>query len=103
MASVRASRATAICEAARAAYRAVERPEVLRRLPEAVRLPAAVVEEAFLEANPGLDADMITITCRSGRIQEARLCLTRDMQPRRCGSDVIRDCSAQDALLDPIR
>ncbi|ETX16193.1 ribonuclease T2 [Roseivivax halodurans JCM 10272] len=93
----------AYLETARAAYRAVERPDVLRRLTEPVRLPASVIEDAFLEANPGLEADMITITCRSGRIQEARLCLTRDMQPRRCGADVIGDCSARDALLDPIR
>ncbi|RVT82236.1 ribonuclease T [Rhodobacteraceae bacterium CCMM004] len=88
---------------ARRAYAAVTRPEVLRRLDRAVTLPAHVVEEAFLEANPDLAADGITITCKGGRIQEARLCLTRDLAPRRCGADVIRDCRLDDALLDPVR
>ncbi len=90
--------------ASRRAYGAVARPEVLRRVADPVRLPARVVEEAFLEADPDLFADAITITCRSGRIQEARICLTRDdLAPRRCGADVIRDCTLEDALLAPVR
>ena len=87
---------------ARRAYEAVTRPEVLRRLDRPVRLPASVVEDAFLEANPGWEPDMVTITCREGRIQEARVCLTRTLEPRPCGADVVRDCRMRDALLDPI-
>jgi ribonuclease T2 len=67
-----------------------------------VRLPAAVVEEAFLEANPGWRADMLTVTCKAGRIQEARLCLTRDLEPRDCAPDVVRDCTLPDALFEAI-
>ncbi|MCT8158996.1 ribonuclease T2 [Pseudoruegeria sp. SHC-113] len=86
---------------ARAAYEGVTRPEVLRRLDRTVRLPASVVEEAFLAQNPRLTPDGITLTCRDGHIQEARICLTKDLAPRRCGADVIRDCSAK-ALLEPV-
>jgi len=66
-------------------------------------LPASVVEEAFLEVNPQLERDMITITCKQGRIQEARICLSRSLDPVPCGRDVVRDCTARDALFDPIR
>ncbi len=90
-------------KAARAAFEAVAKPPVLRQLDESVRLPARVIEQAFLEANPGLAPDMITITCKSRRIQEARICLTRDFDPRPCGADVRQDCRMHDALLDPIR
>jgi ribonuclease T2 len=89
--------------AARAAYEAVNRPEVFRQLAEIVQLPAHVVEAAFLEANPGLQADMLTITCKQGRIQEARLCLTKAFQPRVCGVGVVRDCSMEDAIMAPVR
>lgn len=88
---------------ARDAFGRVERPEIFRKLVDPIRLPAAVVEQAFLEANPELTADQITITCKAGRIQEARICLTRNLEPRRCGRDVIRDCTMSDALFDPIR
>jgi len=60
------------------------------------------VEEAFLKDNPRLTPDMITITCKSGRIQEARICLSKSLDPVPCGRDVIRDCTLQDALFDPI-
>jgi ribonuclease T2 len=38
----------------RLAYERVVRPDLLRRLDREVRLPARVIEEAFLEANPAL-------------------------------------------------
>ncbi len=87
--------------AARRAFAAVEVPEIFIELDGAVTLPASVVEEAFLEVNQSWTADMLTITCKAGRIQEARLCLTKEFEPRRCGDDVIRDCRMRDALLDP--
>ncbi|MEQ8341128.1 MAG: ribonuclease T2 [Marinovum algicola] len=90
-------------EASRAAYEAVVRPVVFRKLDRPVRLPAAVVEEAFLKDNPALEADGITVTCRDGRIQEARICLSLEMEPVPCGRDVVRDCTLQDALFAPVR
>ncbi|PIE07471.1 MAG: ribonuclease T [Rhodobacterales bacterium] len=87
----------------REAWGRVNRPEVLRKLDHPVKLPASVIEEAFLKANPGLDADMVTVTCRDGHIQEVRLCLTRDLEPRDCGYRARRDCTLRDALLEPIR
>lgn len=88
---------------ARTAYRAVNRPQILRDLDRAVTLPASLIEEAFLRDNPLLSADQVTITCRADRIQETRICLTKDLEPRDCGTDVIRDCTLNDALFDPIR
>ena len=87
---------------ARRAYDTVTRPGVLRKLDKPLTLPAHVIEAAFLAENPALAPDMITITCRQGRIQEARLCLTRDLQPRVCGTDVVRDCTMRAALFDPV-
>ncbi|MEO0703547.1 MAG: ribonuclease T2 [Pseudomonadota bacterium] len=86
----------------REAYGQVMRPEVFRRLDAPVKLPASVVEQAFLEANPELEPDMITITCKSGRIQEARICLSKGLSPVPCGRDVVRDCTMEDALFAPI-
>lgn len=88
---------------ARLAFEQVVRPPVFSRLTNTVALPAHVVEEAFLRDNPGMQHDQITITCRSGHIQEARICMTRDLELRRCGADVIRDCALDDALFEPMR
>lgn len=88
---------------ARKAYGSVTRPQVFRDMANPVKLPAKVVEEAFLKDNPALFADALTVTCRDRRIQEVRVCLQRDLTPRRCGADVIRDCTQSDALMDPTR
>jgi len=87
----------------RRAYARVNRPAVFRKLSEPVRLPARIVEEAFIAANPGWQPDMLTVTCRAGRIHEARLCLSKTLAPVPCGRDVIRDCTLRDARLDPVR
>ena len=87
----------------REAYARVIRPEIFRKLTRPVKLPASVVEEAWLEANPDLEPDGITITCRDGYIQEARICLSRDLDPVPCGQDVVRDCRMRDALFTPVR
>ncbi len=87
----------------RRAYEGITRPEVFRKLTRPVTLPASVVEQAFLKANPALEPDMITITCRDGLIQEARICLSKTLDPVPCGQDTVRDCSLNDARLDPVR
>ncbi|MEO0359645.1 MAG: ribonuclease T2 [Pseudomonadota bacterium] len=87
----------------RRAYEAIERPSIFRRLREDVRLPPGVVEEAFIEANAGLSPDGVTITCRDGRLREARICLTKELEPRACGRDVRRDCRAATVAMPVMR
>lgn len=88
---------------ARTAYAQVARPPLLEALEQEVRLPAALIEETFLRENPQLSADGVTVTCRSGMIQEVRICLTKDLEPRRCGVELRRDCTLEDALFQPVR
>ncbi len=78
-------------------------PAVFAQVNRRLQVPASVVEGAFIEANPGLAPDMITVTCRQGMIEEVRICLTRDLGPRRCGADALRDCRLEDAVLLPLR
>ena len=48
--------------------------------------------------------DVVTrITCKKGRIQEARVCLSKELEPVPCGRDTIKDCSMKNALFDPVR
>lgn len=87
----------------RVAYDRVNRPEVFRKLADPVRLPASVVEEAFLKDNPDLTPDMVTVTCQDGYVQEVRVCLTRSLEPRPCGHGTRQDCALEDALFTPLR
>lgn len=95
--------ARAYYDLSREAYGRITRPSVFRKLDRTVKLPAAVVEEAFLKDNPDIEPDGLTVTCKGGHIQEVRICMSRDLQPVPCGIDVVRDCKMTDALFTPVR
>ena len=90
-------------DTARQAYRRVAVPDFFTKVSRPLEVPASVIEDAFLEANPGLARDEITTTCEDGLIQEVRVCLSTDLDYRRCGADAIRDCRLKDAVLEPVR
>lgn len=85
----------------REAAKTIVIPEPLRRLGRDVTLPATVVEDAFIAANPGLSRDAITVTCRDRALQEVRICLTRELEPRSCAPDARRDCSGSFLMSAP--
>lgn len=95
--------APAFYDLARRAFGSVKVPPVLAEVDRDLKVPASVIEGAFLETNPGLARDQVTVTCRAGRIQEVRICLTPELTPRRCGADVLRDCTLTDAVLEAVR
>ena len=88
---------------ARKAYASVNRPQIFRKLKSDVTPPAAVIEAAFMEANPTLKRNQITITCKAHKIQEVRICLTKDLELKACGYEVSRDCGLRDAGMGMIR
>lgn len=90
-------------ENSRWAYDQIKRPQVFRQLDRSVKIPASLVEEAFLKENPDLKPDMLTVTCKDGRIQEVRICLSKGFAPTFCTGSVARDCGLEDALFDPVR
>ena len=95
--------ATEYFGAARRAYDAVTIPPLFAQVHRELTLPASGIQDAFLEANPSLTANEITITCKAGLIDEVRICLHKALSPRSCGADVAQDCSLKNAELPPVR
>jgi ribonuclease T2 len=88
---------------AREAWEAVKRPEILRRIDNPIRLSPKVIEHAFIEANPRLTPDGVTVTCKDRTIREVRICLTKSLVPRPCTGETARDCAISDPLFQPMR
>ncbi|MEM9781334.1 MAG: ribonuclease T2 [Pseudomonadota bacterium] len=87
---------------ARRAWDQVTRPALLRQVDRVLTVSPDAVEEAFLEANPVLDATSVGVTCRDGRIAEVRICLDRGLNPRPCSGPAARVCT-RPARLPPMR
>ena len=82
-------------------------------IPKRFRLPAApffispqqVVDE-FIDANPGLKVEMLTVDCRGSgnRLREVRICFSREGHFRPCGSNERRAfCRANRMYVPPVR
>ena len=78
-------------------------PDVFDDLDRDITLPPSVAEEAFLEANPELTRNGVTVTCQGNALQEIRICLNKDLSPRECGRDIRRDCTRPRILMEAVR
>lgn len=90
-------------QAIRDAAGSIAIPDLLQGLSRDVAAPPAVIEDAFLEANPDLTRDGITVTCKGEAMTEVRICLTPDLQPRDCAPDARRDCARPRMTIEAVR
>src|SRR5260370_3793720 len=80
------------------------------KIPDAYIAPSAAltvspdeVEEAFVQANPGLSRDGIAVTCRSRRLGEVRICLGKDLRFRACPDIDAPACRPHELVMPPLR
>lgn len=86
--SCMASKPEAYFGAAKLLFDAVEFPD-MDRLSRRPVLKAAGLAEAFVDINEGLPVNAVRVkTNDKGWLQEVRICLGKDMKPRRCPSFV---------------
>jgi ribonuclease T2 len=76
----------------RRAFERIVIPERFRSPQARPNVTVSEVEAAFVAANPGLSADMMTVTCQQGMLDEVRVCLSRTLTPRRCAEVDSRAC-----------
>jgi ribonuclease T2 len=90
--------------------------ETVRKAREAVKIPAEYqgptralnvkpdqVEEAFVQANPGMSRAGIAVTCNSTHLSEVRICMTRDLKFRECPGVDRRACARPQVVMPPVR
>lgn len=78
----------------RAAFDKISLPELDRR-----RVSAEGVRAAFLDANNGMSADGLAVTCDSGLLREVRICMTSELDFRSCPQVAERSCRQRDLRL----
>jgi ribonuclease T2 len=94
----------------RAYFDAVRKARAVVKIPEAYiepERPLTVspdeVEEAFVQANPGLSRAAIAVTCDSRRLNEVRICLSKDFRFRDCAEIDRRACRRDKLQMPPVR
>jgi ribonuclease T2 len=61
------------------------------------------VENAFRVSNPGLDSEMISVTCDRRNLREVRICMTKELEFRKCPQVDRQACRNPRVSLPPVR
>jgi len=81
----------------------VKIPEAYIELTRPLTVTPDEVEEAFVKANPGLSRDGIAVTCDNRRLQEVRICLSKEFGFRDCEETNRRACRRDQLVMPPVR
>ena len=89
---------------------------LVRRASERVKIPPRFVrvndyltiapdevERAFIESNPGLAGDMVSVTCDRRHLREVRVCMNKDLSFRACPEAERRACRSPKVVMPPVR
>jgi ribonuclease T2 len=94
---------TAYFETVRKARALVKIPAEFVGLKEMLTVTPDEVEEAFVNANPGLTRDAVSVTCDSRRLSEVRICVGKDFRFRACPDIDARACRRDKVVMPPMR
>ncbi len=90
-------------EKVRLAQSRVTIPEEYRRLEDYRMVSPGEVAQAFRAANPGLEADMISVECSDRRLSEVRVCMSRTFQYTACPAVAAKACTTDRVTMPPMR
>jgi len=76
-------------------------PHSFRNLRTELRATPYEIVRSFIQANPGLPATAVQITCRGAYLQSVSICLSRNLRPITC--PIRRECREHLIKIAPIR
>ncbi|MGJ5818882.1 ribonuclease T2 family protein [Paludibaculum fermentans] len=86
---------------ARKALQSIKVPAKFQSPKEYFTISPGEVKKEFLQANPGLTAGMIAISCSANFLSEVRVCLDKNLKPIPCTGQ--RECKASSVRVPPVR
>jgi ribonuclease T2 len=95
---------------ARAYFDNVRKARAVVKIPEEYLEPKAPrevtpdeVEDAFVKANPGLTRAAVAVSCDSKRLNEVRVCLSKEFHFRDCADVEQHTCRRDKLVMPPVR
>jgi ribonuclease T2 len=90
-------------ETIRKARAAVKIPPEFLDLQSTLTVSPGEVEDAFIKANKGLTREGLSISCSGPRLDEVRICMTRNLEFRACEEIDHRACKRDKLAMPPVR
>jgi len=90
-------------ETIRKARAVVKIPDDYLQLSDTKTVAPSEIEDAFIKANPGLNASGIAVTCNRKRLSEVRICMTKELEFRDCPEIDKQPCRLDQLTMPPVR
>jgi ribonuclease T2 len=92
-------------DTARKLYQSIKIPQKYSTPGEAVTISPSELTQDFVAANPELQSSMVSLSCNHNKLRDLRLCFSRDLKPRSCGSSEAhrKSCSQDKLVIPPLR
>jgi ribonuclease T2 len=87
----------------RRARAGVKIPEQYLALQDPLTVTPTEVEDAFVKANPGMTRDSISVACDAKRLNEIRICMSKDFKFQECPDVAQRSCRRDKLVMPPVR
>lgn len=84
------------------AFAAVRIPKALADTGSPPPMTAEQVRAAFVDANPGMQSDMLAVSCHAETLSEIRICVDENLNLRACGRGVRMQCPRGRSLRIPL-
>jgi ribonuclease T2 len=85
----------------RQAFTSVKVPGKLAAPQQSFSLPPQDIKSAFVQSNPNLSAEDMTVSCGNNYLTAVSICMTKDLKPTACQN--LRDCRANVVRVPPVR
>jgi ribonuclease T2 len=89
------------------AFNSIAVPKEMQSPHQQIEQSPPIIASAFQGANPQLPARSVVVTCSrqtAPRLREVHVCLDRDLKPRQCSADALKEaCRADSIIVPPIR
>lgn len=87
----------------RQAFNKIVIPPSLQNVSTTRSVDPALIEKAFIAANPAMKNNGISVTCKKNYLQEVRICMTKDLQLRSCAAVDRASCRSRSITLPATR
>ena len=95
--------ARAFFDNVRRARATVKIPEAYLDLHDPLTVTPSEVEDAFVGANPGMTRAGISVSCDSRRLNEIRVCMSKELKFQDCAEIDRRACRRDTLVMPPVR
>jgi ribonuclease T2 len=85
----------------RQAFTSVKVPGKLVAPQQSFSLPPQHIKSAFVQSNPNLSAEDMTVSCGNNYLTAVSICMTKDLKATTCQN--LRDCRANVVRVPPVR